>query len=72
MTTKDESVCCREIRQVSAKMTDAETLESLGGKLNCITYHPGFRSGCLNVWALEIAYLQYRQMYGAVQKPLNE
>lgn len=66
MPSEVESRCCQEIQQVSDKAKDGSTT------FKCITEHPGFAGGCLNVWALEIAYLQYRQVYGAVQRPLNE
>ena len=64
MSTQVESRCCQEIPQVWAKVTEL-------GNIKCITEHPGFMSACLDVWVLQVAYLQYRQQYGAVDYPLH-
>lgn len=29
----------------------------------CITLHPGFAGVCLNPWALNVAYMAYKQQY---------
>ena len=34
------------------------------GDNSCIIGHPGFEGGCLNVYALQIAYFGYRQEHG--------
>ncbi|XP_077491748.1 uncharacterized protein LOC144102321 [Amblyomma americanum] len=47
MQTEEASVCCREVQRMSGLVTNDET---------CITTHPTFRGGCLNIHALEIAY----------------
>ncbi|KAI0220984.1 hypothetical protein LSAT2_027576 [Lamellibrachia satsuma] len=67
MESETESHCCREIPQILAKIYELGLEEA-----TCITTHPGFEGGCLNVWALEIAYLQYRQTYGAMKKAIHE
>ena len=54
MPTVEESICCHEIEQVSLRKEDH----------TCIIGHPGFEAGCLNVYALQIAYFAYRQDYG--------
>ena len=59
METATESKCCQEIGETVAK----------AGEHKCITEHPGFEEGCLNIWALEIAYLQYHQQYGGEDRP---
>ncbi len=64
MLTVAESICCREIEQVKCTME----LEGLG---TCITDHPGFRSVCLDIWTLRIAYLAYKQQYGDLQEDEN-
>jgi hypothetical protein len=67
MPTDDESVCCREITKV------LQIVEEFNSETtSCITQHPGFEAGCLNVWTLQIAYLQYRQHYGVLDKPLHQ
>ena len=56
MSTKEESVCCKEIQKVTDKMEEE--------KVECITLHPGFNSVCLDVWVLQTAYFSLRQHYG--------
>ncbi|KAK5901860.1 hypothetical protein CesoFtcFv8_007175 [Champsocephalus esox] len=65
MDTVAESVCCREIPAVTRTMEE-------DGVHSCIIDHPGFRSGCLNIWVLRIAYYGYRQHYGHLQQEGNE
>ncbi|KAF3833248.1 hypothetical protein F7725_026913 [Dissostichus mawsoni] len=43
MDTVAESVCCREIPAVTRTMEE-------DGVHSCIIDHPGFRSGCLDIW----------------------
>ncbi|XP_075536997.1 P2X purinoceptor 7-like [Dermacentor variabilis] len=52
METNRESVCCREISEVAARVPE-------GAK--CITDHPTFVHACLNVHALEVAYYTLRE-----------
>ncbi|KAH7982286.1 hypothetical protein HPB52_003586 [Rhipicephalus sanguineus] len=47
METETESVCCREIDKVKSLVPDEAA---------CVTEHPTFRRGCLDIHALEIAY----------------
>ncbi|XP_049270368.1 P2X purinoceptor 7 [Rhipicephalus sanguineus] len=47
METETESVCCREIDKVNSLVPDEAA---------CVTEHPTFRRGCLDIHALEIAY----------------
>ncbi|KAK5887841.1 hypothetical protein CesoFtcFv8_016402 [Champsocephalus esox] len=61
MDTVAESVCCREIPAVTRTMEE-------DGVHSCIIDHPGFRSGCLDIWVLRIAYYGYRQHYAISSK----
>jgi hypothetical protein len=63
-----ERRCCQEIQQVYARVKEGREENQ---KMSCITQHPAFSGGCLNVYALEITYLQYRQLYGRME-PLHE
>ena len=60
MTSPQECRCCRERPQVVAQFADLPD----GDTGKCITEHPGFQTGCLDPFALKIAYLTYRQQYG--------
>ena len=62
MDTEDESVCCREMERVMTKVSTH----------GCITQHPDFVPACTNPTVLEIAYLQYKQYHGRMQKPLHQ
>ena len=62
MPRVEESVCCAEIDHVSQRKGDR----------NCIIGHPGFEPGCLNVYALQIAYFAYCQEHGHRDVQLNE
>ncbi|XP_070385089.1 P2X purinoceptor 7-like [Dermacentor albipictus] len=54
METNRESVCCREISEVAARLPEGD---------KCITDHPTFVHPCLNVHALEKVYdAQQRQL----------
>lgn len=66
MRTRRESKCCHEYPQLRTIISGSET------PISCITQHPGFEGGCLNVWALLIAHNAYRQQYGAVKHPLHK
>ena len=56
MPTATECVCCIEIDEVSNKMS-AEGI-------SCITFHPGFKSVCLDIWVLQTAFYSFHQKYG--------
>ncbi|XP_010773362.1 P2X purinoceptor 7-like [Notothenia coriiceps] len=75
MPTADECVCCREIWQVMEQIESlqpTDQIEDTDEKSRCIISHPGFREGCLSVWTLKIAYLQYKQQHRAVDGPLHQ
>ena len=64
----EECRCCMEVPEVCAEMA---AYKSEGGEpLKCFTDHPGFRTACLDVYSLKIAYYAYRQHYGRIEKPL--
>ncbi|KAH9375640.1 uncharacterized protein LOC144159857 [Haemaphysalis longicornis] len=52
MTDGLQSVCCREVPEVDALVPEGDS---------CITAHPTYLHGCLNIHALEIAYYAFRQ-----------
>ncbi|XP_033120131.1 P2X purinoceptor 7-like [Anneissia japonica] len=55
MPTTEECLCCMEILKIKDKFVeDAPAI--VDGNMNCITQHPGFRSICLDIWALQLAY----------------
>ena len=70
MPTERECRCCKECAKVVEKMKIYN--KNFDGNVECITVHPGFEGACLNIWALETAYKQYRQQYGNLEGPLNE
>ena len=57
-------MCCQEVDIVEAKLTYIEPISGTHKTLTCITLHPGFKSVCLDVWTLQVAYLAYRQEHG--------
>lgn len=60
MPLMTECVCCQEIDKVK----DLFDNEQYGGtSYKCIAEHPGFSPACLNIYVLQIAYLQYKQQY---------
>lgn len=50
-----ECVCCKETKVLLELMKNDE--------VECITDHPGFEPVCLNTYALDTAYNQYKQKY---------
>ena len=64
METVQECVSCQEIGRVSAVMHYQE--------VECITNRPGFKSGYLDPWVLQIAYYGYRQQYGDMPQQGNQ
>ena len=71
MSTVAESVCCRQIKEVTGKCQEV-TKFGFGEVPKCITEHPGFPAVCLDVWNLQAVYKDYRQHYGKVNKPAHE
>ena len=63
MEDAEDCLCCQEISQMKAKC-DAWSNEKGQTPISCITQHPGFKSGCLDIWTLEIAYHQYKHEHG--------
>ncbi|XP_048777749.2 P2X purinoceptor 7-like [Ostrea edulis] len=61
MPTTTECVCCQEIEKV--KYLFSNEYDEGGTCIKCITEQPGFSPACLNVYVLQIAYLQYKQQY---------
>jgi hypothetical protein len=60
MPTAKECTCCHSADVVQQKFTEP----AMPFPIECITEHPGFDGVCLNIWALEVAYLAYKQKYG--------
>ncbi|XP_064643082.1 uncharacterized protein LOC135497250 [Lineus longissimus] len=56
--TRAKCVCCRDINEYRAKLTEDENAPT------CITAQKGFNSVCINEDVLETAWYQYRQQYG--------
>ena len=40
--------------------------------VQCITEHSVFQTVCLDVWVLQAAYYQYRQLYGHYPASIEE
>lgn len=65
MPTEPECICCQECGQVVNKIHEiAETDGMKIDSIKCITATQAFVSVCLNVWVLQVAWLQFRQQYG--------
>ena len=64
MPTLEECISCCSIIEVVSKM------EEVGA--SSITESEGFNVVCLNQWALQTAYYQYRQQYGKYSEPTHE
>ncbi|KAK7484629.1 hypothetical protein BaRGS_00024155 [Batillaria attramentaria] len=62
--------CCKEMNALQCAFDTS--LEELGMEISCITDHPGFAQACLSVYALKVAYLNYRTQYGKINKPQNQ
>ena len=69
MATNDESVCCQEISKLGQIV---EEFKSEITPITCITRHPSLEAGYVNVWMLQIAYLQYHQNYGVFEKTVHQ
>ena len=70
MPTPVECLCCKEVAQVDAKLSELAT--DSGTIVSCITDHPGFAAVCLNTYVLQAAYFEYRQHYGRYTGTVNE
>ena len=64
MDREEECVCCQEIAQVRDKNDEVFEFVKPSQPYTCVTDNPGFHTGCLDRWALQIAWLQYKQEYG--------
>ncbi|XP_060072992.1 uncharacterized protein LOC132552815 [Ylistrum balloti] len=60
LPTIAENRCCEELVRVR------ETRDDLPQQVRCITEHPGFRSVCLDIYVLLMAYYQYRVLHGEI------
>lgn len=74
-----ESRCCKESPKITDKVDqwneeqrEQHSEEEEHVDIACITDHPGFHTGCLDRYTLEIAYLQYKQQYGGLRKSVHE
>ncbi|XP_064631011.1 uncharacterized protein LOC135489543 [Lineus longissimus] len=57
-TVPEENACCREKVPVNNVVDEyAADFE----EIDCITDHPAFRSNCLDVWSLQLAYRLYHK-----------
>ena len=65
MDRENECVCCHEIQVVVDKNEEVFEVEKPKKPYSCITNNPGFKEVCLNRWALQVAWLQYKQQYGS-------
>ena len=65
MEREEESIYCQEVDAVRNKILEDIMDERLQEEPRCIVQHPGFEAVCLNVWALQTAWLQYKQQYGS-------
>ncbi|KAG1660333.1 hypothetical protein GQR58_022071 [Nymphon striatum] len=66
MDTEKECRCCQEITEVEQKLRDPAIDNA---NFQCIITHPGFDGACLNIWALQVALLAYKQDHGNL--PVN-
>ena len=73
MPKPEECLCCKESPQVWGQVETYNNTVSAEEQLNCMAEHPGFQSGCLDIWVLQIAYIQFRNQYHErLHLPLNE
>ena len=63
MDSLDNLLCCYDYDQMKIKVEEWRE-RAPGQEIQCITDHPGFSSGCLDPWVLEIAYSHYKQEHG--------
>lgn len=64
----EENACCQE--KIPIVHTMEEYMAEQGQEIACITDHPGFRTHCLDVWSLQMAYSNYhkKDVPGAVNR----
>nr|XP_014349537.1 PREDICTED: uncharacterized protein LOC106705234 [Latimeria chalumnae] len=55
MPTHLESICCREVRELSSKITH---------EVKCITQLSGFQVNCLHLEVLELSFYEYLEYEG--------
>ena len=65
MDREVECVCCQEIQEVLNKNDEVFEVERPQESYSCITNNPGFHAVCLNRWALQASWFQYKQQYGS-------
>ena len=58
MSKMHECVCCCDVPEIRVKV------DTFDANMICITDHPGFASICLNEWAIQVSYYQYREENG--------
>ena len=63
MNCPDNRFCCHECEKIKSKIDEGN--KQVDQQFVCITFHPGFRSVCLDPWVLDA----YRQDWGRIQKP---
>ncbi|XP_055062147.1 P2X purinoceptor 7-like [Misgurnus anguillicaudatus] len=61
MTLETELVCCREIPQVTRRMSQVPE------EISCMTDHPGLEPVCLNLYSLQNAMNVYRADHGRLR-----
>ena len=64
MNREEECVCCHEILQVRDKNDEVFEYMKPREPYTCVTDNSVFKTGCLDRWVLQIAWLQYKQEYG--------
>lgn len=76
MKKEEECICCHEIAEMQHKLhTLTETEPDTFTKDNvptCITEHRGFDQNCTAIYALETAYVAYRNQYGNNIKKIKD
>lgn len=65
MPTNRETVCCHDLLKCTEKFEDATSKYNKDTIYNCICQHEGFQAICLRWDVLDVAWLAYRQQYGA-------
>ena len=65
MPSNREKVCCHNIPRCRQRFVDAVTKYSQEEPYQCICAHEGFRVNCLRWDVLDIAWMAYKQHYGA-------
>ena len=63
--TAREQLCCQTLPEAVNYFDDAINRYNVFEPYTCICEHPGFQAVCLNDYVLEVAWLTYKQQYGA-------